>query len=110
MNSPTADDARFDFVTENEECHSTPASGRRCVGTWRSIRRNNDRTKRRFVSKLAARANVVASGEEHWKLLTELETLRTQMAQVKGLLKMQEQREAQMLYKHGTVFRYLLDR
>uniref|UniRef100_A0A914I1Q7 Uncharacterized protein n=1 Tax=Globodera rostochiensis TaxID=31243 RepID=A0A914I1Q7_GLORO len=62
------------------------------------------------LKKLAARANVVASGEEHWKLLTELETLRTQMAQVKGLLKMQEQREAQMLYKHGTVFRYLLDR
>uniref|UniRef100_A0A914HP15 B30.2/SPRY domain-containing protein n=1 Tax=Globodera rostochiensis TaxID=31243 RepID=A0A914HP15_GLORO len=46
----------------------------------------------------AARANV-ASGEEHRKLLTELEALRAQMAQVKGLHKMQEQREAKMLLR-----------
>uniref|UniRef100_A0A914HMN5 B30.2/SPRY domain-containing protein n=1 Tax=Globodera rostochiensis TaxID=31243 RepID=A0A914HMN5_GLORO len=46
----------------------------------------------------AARANV-ASGEEHRKVLTEHEALRAQMAQVKELHKMQEQREAQMLLR-----------
>uniref|UniRef100_A0A914HN06 B30.2/SPRY domain-containing protein n=1 Tax=Globodera rostochiensis TaxID=31243 RepID=A0A914HN06_GLORO len=40
----------------------------------------------------AAQANAVAWGEEHWKLLAELEALRAQMTQVK-------QREAQMLLR-----------
>uniref|UniRef100_A0A183CEI0 Prefoldin subunit 2 n=1 Tax=Globodera pallida TaxID=36090 RepID=A0A183CEI0_GLOPA len=49
-----------------------------------------------LITQAAVRANVVASGEEHRKLLTELEALRAQMAEVKGLHKMQEQREAQI--------------
>ncbi|KAI3420942.1 hypothetical protein GPALN_014570 [Globodera pallida] len=52
-----------------------------------------------LITQAAVRANVVASGEEHRKLLTELEALRAQMAEVKGLHKMQEQREAQILLR-----------
>uniref|UniRef100_A0A914GTQ1 histone acetyltransferase n=1 Tax=Globodera rostochiensis TaxID=31243 RepID=A0A914GTQ1_GLORO len=60
---------------------------------------------RRAEAVQALRANVAATEKEHQKLLMDHEVLRAEIAEMKRLQKMQEQRQAQMLQRldeYGT--------
>uniref|UniRef100_A0A914HUG0 Homeobox domain-containing protein n=1 Tax=Globodera rostochiensis TaxID=31243 RepID=A0A914HUG0_GLORO len=56
-------------------------------------------TERRADIDQALRANVAATEKEHRKLLIDHEALRAEVAEMKRLQKMQEQRQAQMLLR-----------
>uniref|UniRef100_A0A183C501 Homeobox domain-containing protein n=1 Tax=Globodera pallida TaxID=36090 RepID=A0A183C501_GLOPA len=62
-------------------------------------------TERRADIDQALRANVAATEKEHRKLLTDHEALRAEVAEMKRLQKMQEQRQAQMLLRLDELFK-----